>query len=346
LLVAAYVWGSWLLSPIFRPSPVGSDSLPHNVWLTVRICEALGGVTGLAVFIKFVLMPVIREKHIPTDGLMVINFLLIWWMDPMVNYFNFSFTYNSHTFNMGSWASFIPGASYPNLENFPEPLLMMGGFYLGFWMLTALAGCWLIRKMLAWRPGIRPLSCLVVVFIAMFIIDMLIELLILRTGLAAYPGVWASFSIFPGQVYQWPLYEGVGVGLACVGFTALRFYKDDKGQTFVEKGIDRLKISSSKKRIVRFLALAGAIQPMMLLGFYVTYNVFLLHIDTFPAYPSYMRNEICGEGTTYACPNKYWVPIPNRRTQIVVAPDDPRLPETVRNMQGISGSGKDPYIRE
>ena len=106
------------------------------------------------------------------------------------------------------------------------------------------------------------------------------------------------------------------------------------------------KLSSGKKKLVTFLALAGFIQPMMLLGFYVTYNAFVVHIDSFPSYPSYLRNEICGEGTQYACPNKEWVPIPSRGTKLHIAPDDPRLPQKIRDMQGISAAGKDPYARD
>jgi hypothetical protein len=345
LLLAAYIWGSWLISPIFRPAPVGPDPLPDSVRLTVRICEAAGGLTGLFILVKFVLLPLWRERRLSFDGMLVLNFLLMWWMDPMVNYYNYSFSYNSHTFNMGSWAKFIPGWSYPNAENFPEPLVMMGGFYTGYWMITALLGCWLIRKIREWQPGTSVAMCLTALFVAMFAIDLAIEMLILRTGLAAYPGVVSEISIFPGKVYQWPLYEGLGVGLSCVGFTALRYFKDDKGHTFVERGLDRLRLSSGGRSVLRFCAVAGFIQPMFLLGFYFTYNAFLFNIDSFPSYPSYMRNMMCGEGTDYACPNRRWVPIPSAGATLHVRPDDPRLPPEVRNQQGISALGQDPYTR-
>lgn len=346
LMLAAYIWGAWILSSSFRPVPLGIDPLPKNVWLTVRICETLGALTGFSVFVIFVLRPLVREQRLTTDGMMVLNFGLIWWMDPMVNFYNFTFAYNGHTFNMGSWAAFIPGWSYPNAQNFPEPLFMMGGFYLGYWMLTALLGCWVLRRMHQSNPNLSVVFRLTVLFLVMFAIDLAIELIILRTGLAAYPGVIRSLSIFPGKVMQWPLYEGLGVGLACVGFTALRYFKDDHGRTFVERGIDRLKISSGKKQLVRFLALAGFIQPMMLVGFYVVYNAFLFHVDTFPSYPSYIRNGMCGEGTEYACPNKDWVPIPTRDGKLYINPDDPRLPQAIRDMQGISALSKDPYARK
>jgi hypothetical protein len=58
-----------------------------------------------------------------------------------------------------------------------------------------------------------------------------------------------------------------------------------------------------------------------------------LKADTFPPMPSYLRAGICGEGTDYACPGKEFVPVPSR-TSLHLAPDDPRLPEHVRDRQG------------
>ena len=81
------------------------------------------------------------------------------------------------------------------------------------------------------------------------------------------------------------------------GFVCLRYFRDDKGQTFVEKGIDNLGYSAGRKKLVTFLALAGLIQPWFLIAYYLPYTLFVIHSDTFPAYPSYMRAEMCGEGT-------------------------------------------------
>lgn len=66
---------------------------------------------------------------------------------------------------------------------------------------------------------------------------------------------------------------------------------------------------------------------------------------TLPAYPSYMRTQVCGEGTDYACPSREWVPIPHRGGNLALRPDDPRLPQEVRDAQRISKTG-DPYARK
>jgi hypothetical protein len=61
------------------------------------------------------------------------------------------------------------------------------------------------------------------------------------------------------------------------------------------------------------------------------YNWMAMQADTFPPYPSYMRAEICGQGTPYACPSRE-VPIPNKKS-LAVTPDDPRLSAEARRNQ-------------
>lgn len=343
LCLAAYVWGSWILSPDFRPSPAGPDPLPHNVWMSLRIVETIAALTIASMIVLFVVRPLIKDRAIGMDGLLMLNFLLMWWTDPIDNYINFSFMYNAHSVNMGSWARFIPGWGYPNPQNFPEPLLLMGGFYIGFTLINVLFGCWLLRKSSAIWPGMKRGWQFAILFLALGLIDLVVENAIMRTGIAAYPGVIKSISLFPGEVYQWPLYEAGIIAFVNTGFICLRYFRDDKGQTFVEKGIENLRLEGAKKKLVTFLALAGFIQPWFLISYYLPYNLFVIHSDTFPAYPSYMRAQMCGEGTAYACPSREWVPIPHQDNKLFIGPDDPRLPKDVRDAQGITARGKDPY---
>ena len=123
LCLAAYVWGSWMLSPDFRPSPVGPDPLPHNVWLAIKIVEGVASCAIVGMLGFFVVRPLMKTGSVSLDGMLVLNFLLMWWTDPIDNYINFSFMYNAYAVNMGGWANYIPGWSYPNHQNLPEPLL-------------------------------------------------------------------------------------------------------------------------------------------------------------------------------------------------------------------------------
>jgi hypothetical protein len=68
-----------------------------------------------------------------------------------------------------------------------------------------------------------------------------------------------------------------------------------------------------------------------LVGYFMPYNILVVKADTFPKLPSYMRAGICGAGTDYACPSEY-VPVPSK-TSLHIGPDDPRLPQRVRERQ-------------
>lgn len=346
LALAAYVWGSWLLSDQFRPVPVGSDPLPWNVGLAIRATEIIVPAIALFIVWKFIVAPWRRTGELSLDGLLVINFLLIWWTDPMDNYVTYSFMYNGHTVNMGNWGGFIPGWGSPNPQNFPEPLLMMGGFYLFFWMTNVVLGCWTLRKLQQRYPNLAMGWRLLILALLFAVIDLAIENAFMLTGVAAYPGSPRSWTMSAGKAWQWPLYEAGIIAAMNVGFTCLRFFKDDRGLTFVERGIERLQLTPRKRKLLSFLALAGFIQPFFVFGYYVPYNLFAMRADTFPAYPSYMRTGVCGEGTSYACPSYDWVPIPQRGAKLFIGPDDPRLPQAVRDAQGISAGGRDPYALE
>ena len=113
----------------------------------------------------------------------------------------------------------------------------------------------------------------------------------------------------------------------------LRYFRDDQRRSFAERGVSRMPIGSRAKRALSLLAVIGAVHSAML-TYYVVYLPFTLRAGTAPALPSYFRAGICGEGTDYACPSRDHVPIPSR-SSLHIAPDDPRLPPSVRDRQGI-----------
>ena len=91
----------------------------------------------------------------------------------------------------------------------------------------------------------------------------------------------------------------------------MSYFRNDRGQTIVERGIDRLKVGDRAKQTVKFFAIYGAIH----LGFVVLYMIprqwFATHSDPFPEnYKSYMINDMCTSGTDgKTCPGP-GVPMP------------------------------------
>ena len=212
----------------------------------------------------------------------------------------------------------------------------MGGFYAIFMFGSAVFGCWYLRTLAARKSNASHLRLFLHLFLVVLIIDMVVENVFMRTQFAAYPGVIHSLSVFAGKYYQFPLYEPfIIAGFAC-GMTAIRWFRDDRGQSIAERGAQTLRIDGRGRTAVRFLAVTGLVHTWFLLAYFVPYNFFALKADTFPPMPSFLRAGICGQGTDYACPSGS-VPIPHG-TSLHITPDDPRLPADVRASQGLPGA--------
>jgi len=171
---------------------------------------------------------------------------------------------------------------------------------------------WLLRKVKARRPRLGVLATIATIFVGLTITDTLVEGLVLRTGAYAYPGGIRAITLFAGHTYQIPMSETVLFGGVALGAIAcLSHFRNDRGQTVVERGIDTLKLSFKGKQAVKFFAIYGAVH----LGFVVLYMApqqwFATHSDPFPhGYPSYMVNDMCAAGADgKTCPGP-GVPMP------------------------------------
>lgn len=330
LVVVAIGWSRWLLS---HPSaaPVGPDQWDGWKSVYLQIFQWATFACAPIVLWKFAVKPALRERRLTFDGMLIVGCFTLWFYDPMDNYFNLSFTYNAHFLQFGTWARFIPGYRYPT--GYPEPVLFVGAMYV--WMLFGfvLLGCAFMRRLRARFPRLSTLSlvssCVLMASGAVF----LMEMLFLRTEVWQYPGASRFLTLWPGTRYQYPVINAFIAGLFFGLLACLRFFRDDKGRSVVERGVERLRLPSWGRRTVSTLAVTGAVHSLLIVMYFVPFSWFIaLRVDTFPAMPSYMRAGMCGEGTAYACPGRY-VPIPSR-TSLHITPDDPRLPQSVRDQQG------------
>ena len=328
-------FAAWMLSSDFKTSPRGTDPISQSKLLALHLFEAGVFAAGLVMVWTFLVRPLIRERRFTFDGMMLVAVLLMYFYDPLDNYFNYTFSYNAHFLNFASWARYIPGLQAPNQNLFPEPFLVMSGFYAVFMFGSAVFGCWYMRRVRAGHPAMTNLGLFARLFVVVLFLDFVVENVFMRTQFAAYPGVPHSLTLFAGKYFQFPLFEPFIIALYVAGMTALRWFRDDRGLSVAERGAERLRLSGPPRTALRFLAVTGFIHVWFIVGYFVPYNFFALKADTFPPMPSFLRAGICGQGTDYACPSGA-VPIPHGRS-LHVAPDDPRLPADVRAHQGLPG---------
>jgi uncharacterized protein DUF5135 len=326
---------AWIAGPDFQSSPKGTDPISDTKLFALHCFEGAVFAVGLLMLWRYLLRPLVQERRFTFDGMLLVAVLLMYFYDPLDNYFNYTFSYNAHFLNFASWAREIPGLQAPNQRFFPEPFLVMGGFYAIFMFGSAIFGCWYMRQLAVKHPGASNLRLFAHLFLIVLIIDTVVENVFMRTQFAAYPGVVHSLSVFAGKYYQFPLYEPFIIATFACGMTAIRWFRDDRGQSLAERGTETLRIGGRARTGVRFLAVTGLVHTWFILAYFVPYNFFALKADTFPPMPSFLRAGICGQGTDYACPSGS-VPIPHGRS-LHIGPDDPRLPAGVRARQGLPG---------
>ena len=293
------VWLAWVAGPHFTPTDPGPDPISSGQLQLLYAVQMLVTVLAAVAAWFWIVRPWIRNGYLTTDGMLAICCWSLVFYDVTMNYTSPTVLYNSHLVNMGAWTlGSWPGWTSPNGQLLPEPLLVTVPGYLCLVFVQVLVVCWLLRKVKTRFPGMGIFSTIGLIVLGMTIADSLIEVFLLRTGLYAYPGGIREVTLFAGQTYQFPLTEGLTFGGLGVGAIAvLRYFRDDKGLTFAEQGLEQLRFSGFSKQWVRFLALFGFTHLAFIVLFTIPNQWLATHSDPFPeGYPSYLINNMCVYG--------------------------------------------------
>ncbi len=309
LVFQLYVWIRWISGPNFERVPAGVSDPPTLMKVILSTWTAVILIGFPISIYYFIVRPWRRERRITLDGMLLVAMGLMFFQDPLLNYFNTWSTYNTWMWNRGSWVQDIPGWQSHGEPGrmMAEPLLMNAPGYSFGVLLCTILGCWVMRKVKARWPNISNLRLIGVVAVWGFIFDFVIEgLFLMPMGLFTYPGAIQSLSINAGTYYQWPVYEGLMWGGVQAGLCCLRYFTDDRGRTVVERGLDHVRGGFVKQQLTRFLAIFAAVSAL----FFVFYNLpvqwFAMHAEPWPEdlqKRSYFMMGICGDGTDRLCPD-------------------------------------------
>ena len=339
LVFQAYVYAAWILSGDAKRTPPGPDPIPSWMRLLAEGWQ-VAAILGLVVFLAvFVVVPRRRHGALSLEGLIALAVLTVYWQDPLMNMFQNQFTYNAAFFNLGSWVEHIPGWIAPRSGRVAEPLLWTLPMYVIYMGGFTLLGSAIMRRARRRRPDLSAVGVVAVAAVTFLLLDLVTEPIFLRMGLYIYTGVIPWASLFYGHYYQFNLIEGVAAALGFwTPWACIHYFRNDRGETLVERGLSDLRVSGWRRSGVRFLALAGAFNAIMLVLFSLPTAIAGLYVGPWPEdiqNRSYMTNGICGPGTTYACSGP-GIPI-NRPDSVHVAPngelivpDGTKLPNTGR----------------
>jgi hypothetical protein len=217
--------------------------------------------------------------------LMGIITTLIVWQDPIMNWSPYA-VYNP---DLAHWPEDWPLVS---LSPTVEPFLVIGyaSFYFGPFFLAnpVLKRIQAARPTdsFVWRHPLLSLGVLILVF--GFVMDMILEVTLVRTGMYIYSQVIPFGSIFVGRPWQFPLlWESTLVCLVMIPAGVL-VYRDDTGRTVAEKLAQRARIFPGRP----------------VLGMFAVMFV-IINIAYFCYGFGFQLIKISGAATSVACPWPY-----------------------------------------
>jgi hypothetical protein len=299
-----YVLAAWFVSGDAKSVPAGPTTVP--VWMTgfAAFLQIGSVIAGVAFVILVVVRPWRRDGQLSLDGLIGIACLTMFWQDTLINFFSPWFTNSAVFVNLGSWDAHIPGWLSPNGRLNLSPLAMDFPAYIWMFLGGAVVGSAYMRWLKARRPHLGKFALALRCYGVFVAVDLVLELIFLRFGLYSFPGAISWLTVFHGHYYQFPVYEAFFFPLAWTLWACLRHFRDDKGQTFAERGLDEVRTTPRRRTGLRLLALAGACNAILLM---YSALVALAGIYASP-WPedvlrrSYLTHGLCGPDTRYACP--------------------------------------------
>lgn len=306
LVFEIWVLAKWVTGPNFVPVPSGPSTPPGWMKLTLIVLQALSIPVLLGFVYRFLIRPWRRDRTVTTDGLLMIAFFFTFFQDPLSNYFGTWLTYNSWMWNYGSWVHDIPGwQSYGRPGAMVvEPPLFTPAAYIYCCLGLAILGCTVMRKAKARWPSLGPLRLVGICYLAMAVVVLVIEgCLFMPIGVWTYAG--GHWAINSEHYYKFPLHEMIFLGMGFASFGVMRYFTNDRGQTFAERGVHRIPGGVAKRNLIRVLALSGAVQTLLFMLWTLPSALLVIHPGPYPRdmqERSYFTDYICGQGTDRACP--------------------------------------------
>jgi hypothetical protein len=288
---------------------------PHSVsWWAARAYEGVGILIFVGVG-QQVLRQCLREKRLTFDGMFLLTGMTMFWSDLGINAFGPAYLMSSNFVNLNNPLGHLPGMVNPDIGRAPDPLLFTiplesAGVLLGAWLIG-----WLAGRLRARNPELSTPKLLLRLFGIGLLLDLVLEVPIVALGLWTYPA--PSWSAIPlgshGSLY--PAFEWLSGGMVFLFAGALRLFRNDRGQTIVERGLDHLP--RTRAGAISLLATYACIQliawgpPTWIDLAYVPYET------QWHQTPQYLLNDACDApgvtGTRFGpCPGSPGYRMPGR----------------------------------
>jgi len=313
--LAWYCWLAWVVSGDFTTNKIGRGQEPDWYVNLMRGWEVFAFTSTAVILWVFVVRPKLRTGRLSFDGLFFLACAMMFFQEPWINWTTLQFLYSSTSINFGSWLGHIPGWSSPNAELVPVSV-WAGTAYLWLVAIPAYAGARFMRRLRQRNPAIGRWSMIGLTYLAFCVFDLVLESFITRTQLFSYGSVIPSLSLWAGTDHQFPIYETISWAGTYTVLTCLYVFRDDRGRSLPERGIDKLGIRNGRlETLARYLAIMGACQLAILFTYNIPYQLYAQHSVMPKAFVEreWRTAGVCGPKTEYDCPSR-GAPIPRRHS--------------------------------
>jgi len=289
VLVAGYAlwtWGSWLAD---GPSQITGSRDPGSAsrWVA-RTYEATIVVVVIVLTVR-VARECRRERRLVFDAVMVIaGFFTLFW-DPMVNWMQPNFMYSSQWLNLNTWVANAPGVVNPTANLMPQPVFIMLIYPFGLLAFAMILnhGMRAVRRRF---PRTSNVEVIAFTYAYGWILGLCLEGPTFLFHLWGLPGAPASFSLF-GDAHRFAWAEYLTSSIVFTTFAAVRFFRNDKGQTIGERGLDNYS-PAARTTVTVFATIA--VFAMAMWALLLVQIPAGLHSSPYPAgYPAHLINGLC-----------------------------------------------------
>jgi hypothetical protein len=286
-LVAVYeviTWVRWLAA---GPTQI-TQYRNHGdaAWTVAQFYEVAMLLVVIALSVKIV-RECRSQRRMTMDAKLLVGGLSALFWDPFGNFVAPSFFYNSDWLNLNSWTGSAPGVINSDASRMPEPVFIMFVYPFGLIAFTMIANAIMRAAARRW-PGLSGGWILLIGGVSATLCGMLLEAPMFLLHLWALPGAPKTLALF-NNGHRYPAVEYLTTGLVFAGYAAVRYFKDDAGLAFTERGVGT---GGS------LLAIVGWCSALMLV-LQLTVTFFSFHAAPYPqSYPRDLVNGMCNVGTT------------------------------------------------
>jgi hypothetical protein len=264
---------------------VRRDTHSASFWVAQAYLAAVVVVAGL--LLARVVAQCRRQRRLTVDAQLLIGGAAALFWDPFGNFFQPAFMYSSNWLNLNTWAGHAPLVVNQDASAMPQPIFIMLVYPFGL-LAFSMFTTWTMRTAARLRPNWSGARLIGVCAVAGTLGGAALEAPMFLLHLWSLPGSPAVFSLFD-NAHRYAIVEILTTGMVFAGWGAVRYFRDDQGKAFTERGQGQLGA---------ILAMIGwCCSLLILLQLFVTF--FAFHADPYPpGFPPHLVNNMCDVGVT------------------------------------------------